>query len=65
MGYRLGRDAVNGYVWIDDPSITLSSGPSYARDADKDDPPYEKPKQPLGFAPGPRETEPLLWEGED
>jgi hypothetical protein len=64
-GYRQGRDAVNGYVWLDDPSLVLSGGPSHARSAADDDPPYVKPRQRLGFAPPARDVDPLLWEGDD
>lgn len=65
MTYRIGRDAVDGYVWLDDPSVVLSSGPSHERNARDDDPPYQPPKIRLGFAPPRREVdEPLLWEGD-
>lgn len=63
MSYRLGRDAVDGYVWLDDPSLTLSAGLSYAREAEPDDPP-PPPRRPVGFAPPPRVAEPQLWEGD-
>lgn len=64
MSYRQGRDAVDGYVWLDDPDITLSAGPSHARDAREGDPPYEAPKIRMGFAPPPV-VEPLTWEGDN
>lgn len=66
MTYQLGRDAVDGYVWLDDPRVELSSGPSHARNAEKTDPPYVPPTIRLGFAPPRREVdEPLIWEGDD
>lgn len=65
MTYRQGRDAVDGYVWLDDPSLVMSSGPSHSRDARKDDPPYRPPTQRLGFAPPIREVDPMLWDGDN
>lgn len=56
-GYQLGRDAVDGYVWLDHPDVVLSGGPSHSREARRDDPPYEKPRHPLGFTPNLRECE--------
>jgi len=64
MDYRLDRDAVDGDVWLSDPDVVLSSGPSEGRSARRDDPPYEPPRQRLGFAPPPVEV-PMLWEGDD
>lgn len=64
MSYRLGRDAVNGYVWLDDPSLVLSAGPSHARNTEDDDEPYTPPRHRLGFAPPARQVDPLTWEGD-
>lgn len=64
MSYQIGRDAVDGYVWLDDPSLVLSGGASHARDASEDDPPYEPPRLPLGFTRPRTDREPLLWDGD-
>lgn len=37
---------------FDDPAVILSSGPSHSRAAEDGDPPYEPPRQPLGFTTG-------------
>jgi hypothetical protein len=62
--YRLVRDAVDGDVWVSDPDVVLSAGPSDGRPASKADPPYEPPRLRLGFAPPPVDV-PLAWEGDD
>jgi hypothetical protein len=43
--------------------IVQTPGPSQSREATDDDPPYEPPKQRLGFAPPPVD-EPLTWDGD-
>lgn len=64
MTYRIGRDAVDGDVWLHDPSIVLSSGPSHSRDAGDTEPPYQPPRIALGFTAPRTEHDPLLWEGD-
>lgn len=64
MTYRIGRDPVPGRVWDDDPSLVLSAGPSHARAAEDDDPPYVPPRIRLGFAPA-STVDPLTWEGDN
>lgn len=58
---------------FDDPSVILSGGPSHSRSAEDADPPYEPPRQPLGFAAHGESglnkipavvAEPLLWDGD-
>jgi hypothetical protein len=57
MSQRRGRDALTGSYRLDRPSLVVTGGPSFAREADDDDPPYVPPKQPLGFAPNLRECD--------
>lgn len=61
----------------DEPAVILSAGPAFSREAERDDPPYEPPRQPLGFSTAAellagirqaqrlaREVDPLLWDGD-
>jgi hypothetical protein len=45
--------------------VSLTSGPSYSRDAEDDDEPFEPPRIRLGFAPPRRDVDPKRWEGDD
>lgn len=62
----VGRDPVDGYVWLSDPSLNLgSSGPSRVKETDAEPPPA---LPPLGFVTRDQwdaaQPEPLLWEGD-
>lgn len=62
----IGRDAVNGYVWLYPPTITRGAAPERIYDAK---PKNDLPRRYAGFAdpnskPTP-EPEPVVWEGDD
>lgn len=59
----LGRDAVVGYVWLDDPHVDLGSATVTRVSTDQPDPAFVR--RPVGFVARPTEAEPLLWEGDD
>jgi hypothetical protein len=48
-------------------SVVQSSGPQTHREATDQDPPFEPPRQRLGFAPPAQQPapEPLLWDGDE
>lgn len=64
----LGRDAVTGYAWMDEPAIQAVPAPERvfydARDREEIER-HERDRPRVGFAPPPRVVEPLLWEGDD
>ena len=55
MSQRRGRDFLTDAYRLSGPSVIMSGGPSFAREATEAEPPPSKPKIPLGFAPNLRE----------
>ena len=58
----LGRDAVDGYVWLRDPSINKGGGPE--RVSTEEPPSDWAPAPLLGFAAPRPPAEPDVWEGD-
>ena len=63
MSAQIGRDAVDGYIWLYGPSLIKSGGPE--RVATEDPPDDWQPAPFLGFTtPSRPEVDPLLWDGD-
>lgn len=60
----LGRDAVDGYVWLYEPSLNLGSSTVSRVVTDEPDPTFVR--RPVGFlAPLHPEPDPQTWEGDN
>lgn len=59
----IGRDAVDGYVWLRDPYVDLGSATMTRVVTDQPDPGFVR--RPVGFVARLPEAEPLLWEGDN
>jgi len=62
-GYQLGRDAVDGLVYLEQPVLNL--GTATVTRVVTDQPDDNVKPRPVGFRPPPVEVEPQLWEGDD
>lgn len=62
MSRTIGRDAVDGYVWLGAPAIVRGGGPE--RVTTEDPPDDWTPPAPVGFTAPVVEREPLLWDGD-